>query len=250
MQTAAPPTAATAELAETPPTSPKVRRPHHPSRRALIPFVLLTVIGLLTWFRWMPHAPASGVQSVGTLEATEINLASEVTARVSAVLVEEGQSVRPGDVLVRLDDSMPQLQSKVADPQTRQVLQLQLEKYTLRAPVEGSVLRRAVQQGEIAVAGAPLLTLAEGTALDLTVYVIQADLGKVAVGQRVALEAEALPGEAFVGEVLSVSNKAEFTPRNAQTPADRLNLVFAVKVRADGGDGRLKPGMTVRARFE
>lgn len=221
-----------------------------PPRRAVAALAVLTLIGLLAWSRWMPHPAEGALQAVGTLEATEITIAAEVSARVADVPVSEGQPVRADDVLVRLDDSVPQLQSRVAGPLDRQLLQLQLSKYTLRAPADGVVLRRAVQPGEVAVPGAPLLTLSEGNHLDLTLYVLQRDLGRVQLGQRVMLEAEALPGEAFAGEVASVSSKAEFTPRNAQTPKDRLNLVFAVKVQVDGADGRLKPGMTVTARFE
>ena len=71
------------------------------------------------------------------------------------------------------------------------------------------------------------------------------------VGRRVRrrVEAEALPGARFLGTVRSVAERAEFTPRNTQTPRDRLNLVFAVKVRVSNPDRRLKPGMSVVVRF-
>lgn len=244
---APPPPAATPPPVELPAPVVSHRRP---PRRVLAVLAIAATVGLLVWFRWLPSATEGGVQAVGTLEATEITVAAEVAARVTEVHANEGQPVKAGDVLVRLDDSVPQLQSKVADPLNQQVLQLQLTKYTLRAPVDGVVLRRAVQPGEVAVPGAPLLTLSQGQRLDLTLYVLQRDLGRIQVGQRVLLEAEALPGEPFIGEIASVSNKAEFTPRNAQTPKDRLNLVFAVKVYVDGADSRIKSGMSVTARIE
>ena len=52
------------------------------------------------------------------------------------------------------------------------------------------------------------------------------------------------------GEVSAVKDRAEFTPRNTQTPKDRQNLVFAVTVRVRNADHRLKPGMSALARFQ
>jgi len=51
----------------------------------------------------------------------------------------------------------------------------------------------------------------------------------------------------FVGHVQSIAGEAEFTPRNVQTQEERVNLVFAVKVRIPNSDGALKPGMPADA---
>lgn len=235
-------------LAERLPTP--ARAPQRWRRRliaGLLALAVFVVVGLLRgWFA----PPATGpLTALGTLEATEVTISAEVNARIRQVLAVEGQAVQAGDVLVRLDDAVPQLQYRLGTPAEQQVLQLQLEKYTLTAPVAGVVLRRSAEPGEVATVGAPLLTLADLSQLEATAYLPQRDLGRVYVGQPVTLEAEALPGARFLGTVRSVAERAEFTPRNTQTPRDRLNLVFAVKVRVSNPDRRLKPGMSVVVRF-
>jgi len=226
---------------------------HRPLRRRLAAVGILLAVAALAWAlgtRWLGALPSGTLQVNGTLEAVEILVSSEVPARVTGVLVGEGESVRKGDPLVLLDSSTVELQRRLAGPVEQQLLALQLEKYTLRAPKDGRVLRRAVEPGEVAVPGAGLLTVADTTHLELTVYVLQRDLGWVATGAPVLVRAEALPRDSFEGRVISIADKAEFTPRNTQTPKDRLNLVFAVKIALDGSDDRLKPGLSVSVRFQ
>jgi multidrug resistance efflux pump len=211
--------------------------------------VLALLVGLLLARRWVALGGAGELVARGTLEATEVTIASEVTARIREVTVVEGQAVRAGDVLVRLDDTVLQLQYRQAGPAEQQLLGAQLSRYTLTAPVSGVVQRRSAEPGEVAVMGAPLLVLVDRTRLDLTVYVLQRDLGRVYVGQPVLVEAEALPGVTARGVVSAVAERAEFTPRNTQTPRDRLNLVYAVKIQLQELDRRLKAGMSVVARF-
>ncbi|MFM8358711.1 MAG: HlyD family efflux transporter periplasmic adaptor subunit, partial [Verrucomicrobiota bacterium] len=86
------------------------------------------------------------------------------------------------------------------------------------------------------------------TALWVRVYVPQTWLGGIRVGDPVPLRADAFPGRGFTGTVAQVHRQAEFTPRNVQTPDDRIRQVFGVKLRVDPASG-LRPGMTVDARF-
>ncbi len=212
----------------------------------------LLAVGLtiLLYGRWVDPPSDGSVTAQGTLEAREVSISSEVAARITSIPVAEGQSVLAGDVIVRLDDAIPRLQYQLAGPADQRILALQLEHYAIRAPRAGIVARRSAQPGEVAVVGAPLMVLHDAADLDLTVYVLQRDLGRIYVGQPVAIEAAALDRKRYVGEVTSVAGKAEFTPRNAQTVDDRLNQVFAVKAHVANPNLELKPGMTVTARFD
>jgi len=60
---------------------------------------------------------------------------------------------------------------------------------------------------------------------------------------------DAYPGQVFEGTVGYISPRAEFTPKNVQTQEERVNLVFAVKIRLDNADHRLKPGMPADAEI-
>jgi membrane fusion protein YbhG len=135
----------------------------------------------------------------------------------------------------------------VADAAQFQVSQAQMSKLLLRAPQSGIVQKRLVHQGEFVGAGAPILTVADPRNLKLTLYVLEADLGRVFVGQPVAIRADAFGDRTFEGTVTSIATQAEFTPRNVQTPRDRQNLVFAVKVRVPNPDAALKAGLPVDA---
>jgi HlyD family secretion protein len=143
----------------------------------------------------------------------------------------------------------------VADAQVAQaaagsaVLETQLAKMRLTSPLDGTVNKRSLGIGELAAAGAPVVSVVKLDPLKLTVYVPEPLVGRVAIGQSVEFTVDPYPGETFHGEVISIGSKAEFTPRNVQTQKDRATTVFAVKVRIPNAEGRLKPGLPADARL-
>jgi len=122
-------------------------------------------------------------------------------------------------------------------------LQIQLDKRTLRSSIDGVVTSRAAHAGEAAVAGTTLLTVANLDEVRLTIYIPEDKLGRVYLGQQVQVEVDSFPGRAFPGVVCYISPEAEFTPENVQTEKDRVNMVFAVRIRLSNPDHLLKPGM-------
>lgn len=161
-----------------------------------------------------------------------------------------GATVTKGDVLVRLDDRAVQLQLRQApDSASRETALLQSQDYTLRSPLSGVVTRVPAHAGELALPGQVLIAVSDLSTLRLTLYVRLADLGRVATGQRLAITADPYPGRTFEGVVTSINQQAEFTPRNVQTPSDRLNLVFGVQATVTNGEGLLRPGMPIDATF-
>lgn len=121
------------------------------------------------------------------------------------------------------------------------------QKSVLVAPLSGSVVDRVAHEGEMALPGVSLLTLADLTNLTLVVYVPEPDVGLVKLGQTVNVLVDSFPGEPFPGTVTFINDKAEFTPKNVQTKEERVNTVFAVKISLQNSDGRLKPGMPADA---
>ena len=122
-------------------------------------------------------------------------------------------------------------------------LQVQLDKRTLRSPIDGVITSRAAHAGEAAIAGATLLTVASLDEVRLTIYIPEDELGRVYLGQQVPVEVDSFPGQAFPGVVCYISPEAEFTPENVQTAKDRVNMVFAVRICLPNPDHLLKPGM-------
>ena len=128
-----------------------------------------------------------------------------------------------------------------------QILKIQRNKMTLRAPRDGLVLERTINVGEMALPGSILFRLANLDRVQLTVYVPQIELGRVQFGQTVAVTVDSFPERVFQGEVVHISSQAEFTPRNIQTSEQRASQVFAVKIGLSNSDHALKPGMPADA---
>ena len=126
-------------------------------------------------------------------------------------------------------------------------LKVQRRKYTLSAPVAGMVMERIAHEGENALPGMTLLTLGNLDAVDLTVYIPEPDVGKVYLEQPVEVSVDSFPGETFMGQVVWISDEAEFTPKNVQTKEERVSTVFAIKVRIPNLDHKLKPGIPADA---
>jgi HlyD family secretion protein len=117
------------------------------------------------------------------------------------------------------------------------------------APITGTVLLRLREQGEVAAAGVPLYVLADLSRLELVVYVPEPHLSKVAPGDSAQVYVDAFPDVGFPAVVSRVADVAEFTPRFVQTKQTRVDLVFAVTLRLENPDGRLRPGMPADAVF-
>jgi multidrug resistance efflux pump len=189
------------------------------------------------------------VSASGIVESDEVRLSPEVTGRLVSIAVREGDQVRQGDVVARLNASAIQVQLRQADAATRQQLEIEAEKHLLRAPIAGVVTRVPMRVGETAVPGQTVVVIAEPLRMEVTLYVREREIGEVWVGQSVNIVAEAFPGRAFAGTVSWVNQRAQFTPRNIQAQRDRQNLVYAVKVQVENPDGSLKAGLPVDATF-
>jgi len=117
------------------------------------------------------------------------------------------------------------------------------ELFTDTAPVDGVILSRAVEPGEVALTGGALLVVGDLRNLTVTVYLPEDEYGTVKVGEAARVTVDSFPGRAFSGTVQRIADKGEYTPRNVQTPAGRRAVVFAVKVAVENTGGELKPGM-------
>jgi HlyD family secretion protein len=296
-------------------------------RRLVIPLIIITAI--FAWLVIRGRLNADDDVYSGTIEARDAAVGSLMGGRVSQVLVEEGDSVRAGDVLVRfdrylLDPQIKEQQSRVVQmranlervmtgPRREQVerariqweqaererlrqeklleqsvtsqaaydraladaqsLQQQYEELRrgsrsederqARAQLEGeedrlAILQRQLQETEVRAPASgiiltldnqPVASLLETDELWVRVFVPETELGRVRVGQPVGVRIDTFPDRAFPARVSSVSERAEYTPRNVQTAKQRADQVFAVRLRIEPAP-ELKAGMTALVRFE
>lgn len=126
---------------------------------------------------------------------------------------------------------------------------VQLAKQTLTAPRDGLISQKLVEPGELAAPGAVLLELNDIDTVELAVYIPEDEIGRVKIGQKALVSVDAYDDERFEGWVSFIAHEAEFTPRNVQTQAERVKLIFPVKIKLDNPDHRLKPGMPADAEI-
>jgi HlyD family secretion protein len=118
------------------------------------------------------------------------------------------------------------------------------------SPVDGIVLRKNLEVGEMANPGVPIVTLMKPSDLWVRAYVPEEEVGRIKVGSRAQVAVDAYPARRFPGRITEIASEAEFTPRNVQTRKERVNLVFRIKIAVDNPEGILKPGMPADADIE
>jgi HlyD family secretion protein len=130
-------------------------------------------------------------------------------------------------------------------------VQDQILKSVIRNPVDGTLLEKYIEQGEIAVPGKTLYKIADLSVLKLRVYVSGSQLPKIKLGQKVIVlvDQDKKENRSLEGTVTWISQQAEFTPKIIQTKEERVNLVYALKVDVFN-DGTLKIGMPGEIKFE
>lgn len=133
-----------------------------------------------------------------------------------------------------------------------QVAQLndQLSKCHIISPINGTVLSKYAEKGELATPGKALFKVADIENMFLRAYITSDQLSQIKIGQKVKVFAD-YGGEnvkEFPGTVTWISNKSEFTPKGILTKDERANLVYAVKV-AVKNSGDIKIGMYGEVSF-
>jgi len=138
---------------------------------------------------------------------------------------------------------------EVIDRQIAQVNE-SIYKCYIRNPVKGTVLSKFAEAGEIAVPGRALYKIADLSVMELKVYVSGTQLPDVKQGQQVEvlIDADRKTNRKLSGVVSWISPKAEFTPKIIQTKEERVNLVYALKIRVPN-DGSLKIAMPAEVNF-
>jgi membrane fusion protein YbhG len=118
---------------------------------------------------------------------------------------------------------------------------------TIIAPAAGIVTSRLVEPGELVAVGSPVAVIMDLDHAWVNAYVEEALVPSLRIGQMVAIVTDA--GHRLDGQISFIAPRAEFTPRNVQTSAERAKLVYRVKVTTDNREGVLKPGMPVEVEL-
>ena len=125
----------------------------------------------------------------------------------------------------------------------------QLNDTVITAPMDGVVLVKSAEPGEVLAAGTTVVTIGDQDHPWLRAYIGESDLGKVKLGTKVKLSTDSYKGKVYEGTVSYIASEAEFTPKQIQTKEERVKLVYRVKVLVDNGNHELKNNMPVDAEI-
>jgi len=147
--------------------------------------------------------------------------------------------------------ALAQAQTNVGSAQARlDAIEVRLSKLTIHAPMDGIILARNVETGEFVQPGAVAFTMANLDDLTITVYIPEDIYGQVTLGQLATVTVDSFPNETFTAEVILISDKAEYTPRNVQTVEGRSSTVYAIKLMVTDSEDKLKIGMPADVVFK
>jgi HlyD family secretion protein len=121
---------------------------------------------------------------------------------------------------------------------------------TLVAPFDGVILVRQAELGEVALPGAPVVTLADLDHVWLRAYINETDIGKVRHAETAVVTTDTYPGKKYQGRIAFIASSAEFTPKSVETHEERVNLVYRIRIDIDNPTHELVPGMPADAQIQ
>lgn len=129
------------------------------------------------------------------------------------------------------------------------LIETQLADTVATSPVDGVVLVKSADVGEVLAPGTTVVTIGDIDHPWLRGYVNETDLGKVKLGSRVKVTTDSYPGKTYNGRVTFIASEAEFTPKQIQTQQERVKLVYRVKIELENPNRELKLNMPADAEI-
>lgn len=165
-------------------------------------------------------------------QAHEVAKANLAAALASSVAVDVKQKQLEASQ-ANINATLAKVQELMANQQELQVV----------APIDGTIIVRPVEIGQVVNAVAPLFVMVDLDNIYMKIYIPEPQIGKVHLGGDARVYVDAYPNRHFMGKITKISDQAQFTPKNVETKEERVKLVFAVEVSIDNVDHLLKPGM-------
>ncbi len=117
------------------------------------------------------------------------------------------------------------------------------------SPINGVVLVKAADVGEVLAPGTSVVTVGDIDHPWLRAYIREQDLGRVKVGDKVKVTTDSFKDKIYDGKVSFISSDAEFTPKQIQTAEERVKLVYRIKIDVDNPRHELKSNMPADAEI-
>ncbi len=165
----------------------------------------------------------------------DIDAAKARVDQAVTILVELEKGNRPEDI------AKAKATHRSAILQSQSALET-LKERTVSAPIDATVDRVLVADGDLVPANASVVQLSDPADIWIRVYLPENQLAKIKVGDAAVLQVDGVP-EQVEGRVQSIATRGEFTPANLQSPEERGQQVFSVRIGLAAPDRRIKAGM-------
>jgi HlyD family secretion protein len=129
------------------------------------------------------------------------------------------------------------------------VVKSQLQDTYAESPIDGIVLSKSADLGEILASGSTVMTVGDIDRPWVRGYITEPDLGRVKVGSAVRITTDSFPGKVYMGRISFIASNAEFTPKQIQTSEERVKLVYRIKIDVENPAHELKLNMPVDAEI-
>lgn len=240
------------------------------NKKKIIVIAVLTLLLGGGGFRIYQHKMMENVYS-GTVEATTIDLSSQVSSRVEDYLAKEGDEIEEGKLVVRLQcedikishtqaerDYLRSQKLRKEGSVSQENFEHALSRYEdlkvkknwceITAPHRGTILYTFKEKGELVLPGQKLLSLADLSDLWSYIYISAPLMAKVHLGQELEAFLPQLDQKITV-KVIHINAQAEFTPKNVQTREERERLVYGIKVSFPNTEKKIYPGMNLEVKL-
>ena len=176
------------------------------------------------------------------LHLLERGTRDEEKAEARAQLEEAAQALSMAKSGFRAEEIAEAAATVNAAQATVDAIKIQINELEVLSDVNGVVEALELRPGDLVAPNAPLLSLLDTSRIWVRAYVPEYRLN-VRIGDRFWVTVDSFPKRDFEGTVTYISNQAEFTPRNVQTPDERSGQVFRIKVELSDDAHELRPGM-------
>jgi len=188
------------------------------------------------------YARAEAQLKVGSISRQDYDRASTAAAQAAATLARDQAQVQ----VARDNISFAQANLQAAEAKVG-LDQVTLSHTTLWAPFSGVLTVREAELGQLAGPGVAIFTLDDLDHIWLRAYVNETNLGQVRLGEAATVTTDTYPGKLYHGRIGFISSQAEFTPKTVETHAQRVTLVYRIRIDIDNPTHELLPGMPADA---
>jgi HlyD family secretion protein len=189
----------------------------------------------------------AGLVQAGPRSETIESAAAQVARARASLRVGQANSIetkrREQDIVARQGD-IERAKSQIA------LIDSQLADTIAISPINGIVLVKAADVGEVLAPGTSVVTVGDIEHPWLRGYIKEQDVSRVKLGAKATVTVDSGHGsKSYPGRVSFISSEAEFTPKQIQTSEERVKLVYRVKIDIDNPNGELKSNMPADAEI-